>query len=50
MKRDYLAREVAGPEKAAWWEHAVETWPDYASYQKRTARQIPVFVLEPMDS
>ena len=50
VKRDYLAREVAGPEKATWWERAVETWPDYANYQKKTARQIPVFVLEPMDS
>jgi hypothetical protein len=48
VKRDYLAREVAGAEKSTWWERAVETWPDYANYQKKTARQIPVFVLEPM--
>jgi deazaflavin-dependent oxidoreductase (nitroreductase family) len=48
VKRDYLAREVAGAEKATWWERAVETWPDYANYQRKTARQIPVFVLEPM--
>jgi F420H(2)-dependent quinone reductase len=47
-KRDYLAREVSGDEKATWWERAVETWPDYAKYQTRTDRQIPVFVLEPM--
>ena len=25
---------------------AVETWPDYAKYQTKTSRQIPVFVLE----
>ncbi len=48
-KRDYLAREVTGEEKAVWWERAVETWPDYAKYQTKTTRQIPVFVLEPMD-
>jgi deazaflavin-dependent oxidoreductase (nitroreductase family) len=48
-KRDYTAREVAGAEKAVWWERAVETWPDYAAYQKRTDRQIPVFVLESME-
>jgi F420H(2)-dependent quinone reductase len=24
----------------------VETWPDYATYQTKTDRQIPVFVLE----
>lgn len=48
-KRDYEAREVTGDEKATWWERAVEAWPDYANYQKRTKRQIPVFVLEPID-
>jgi F420H(2)-dependent quinone reductase len=47
-KLDYLAREVSGAEKATWWARAVETWPDYAKYQTRTDRQIPVFVLEPM--
>ena len=48
-RRDYTAREVTGDEKAAWWERAVEAWPDYANYQKKTERQIPVFVLEPID-
>ena len=47
-KGDYLAREVIGAEKAVWWARTVETWPDYATYQAKTARQIPVFVLEPM--
>jgi deazaflavin-dependent oxidoreductase (nitroreductase family) len=47
-KLDYTAREVIGDEKAIWWERAVEAWPDYASYQTKTDRQIPVFVLEPM--
>jgi deazaflavin-dependent oxidoreductase (nitroreductase family) len=48
-RRDYLAREVSGDEKALWWQRAVETWPDYAKYQTKTERQIPVFVLEPVD-
>ena len=47
-RRDYLAHEVVGEDKVAWWEHAVEAWPDYASYQARTERQIPVFVLDPL--
>jgi deazaflavin-dependent oxidoreductase (nitroreductase family) len=47
-KNDYLAREVTGDEKAVWWQRAVEAWPDYAAYQEKTDRQIPVFVLEPM--
>lgn len=46
-KRDYTAREVSGDEKALWWDRAVAAWPDYATYQKKTDRQIPVFVLEP---
>ena len=48
VKRDYLAREVTDAEKALWWERAVATWPDYAGYQRRTEREIPVFVLTPM--
>ena len=48
-KRDYTAREVTGDEKVVWWARAVETWPDYDRYQTKTAREIPVFVLEPID-
>jgi F420H(2)-dependent quinone reductase len=47
-KREYVAREVTGGEKATWWQRACETWPDYARYQAKTARQIPVFVLDPL--
>jgi len=47
VKRDMIAREVTGDEKAVWWERAVAVWPDYAEYQKKTDRQIPVFVLTP---
>ena len=45
---DYEAREVFGDERATWWERAVATWPDYDEYQKKTDRQIPVFVLTPV--
>jgi F420H(2)-dependent quinone reductase len=45
---DYEAREVFGDEKSQWWERAVEAWPDYAKYQTKTDRQIPVFVLSPV--
>ena len=43
---DMAAREVTGEEKAIWWARAVEAYPDYADYQAKTDRQIPVFVLE----
>jgi deazaflavin-dependent oxidoreductase (nitroreductase family) len=46
--RDYVAREVSADEKAIWWQRGVEAWPDYANYQLKTNRQIPVFVLDPM--
>ena len=49
-KRDYTAREVFDDEKTIWWGRAVDTWPDYAKYQTKTDRQIPVFVLEPASS
>ncbi len=32
----------------AWWKRAVEVWPAYDDYQKKTKRQIPVFVLKPI--
>ncbi|MEW1778845.1 nitroreductase family deazaflavin-dependent oxidoreductase [Streptomyces sp. NPDC086777] len=46
-KQDMTAREVTGAEKAEWWERAVAAYPPYADYQKKTSREIPVFVLEP---
>jgi deazaflavin-dependent oxidoreductase (nitroreductase family) len=47
VKQDMIAREVTGEEKTQWWDRAVEAFPDYADYQKKTDREIPVFVLEP---
>lgn len=46
--RDYVAREVDGAEKAAWWERAVAAYPDFAAYQAGIDRVIPLFVLTPM--
>ena len=49
VRQDMTAREVTGDEKALWWERAVAAYPDYAAYQRKTEREIPVFVLEPVD-
>ncbi|OAA28139.1 deazaflavin-dependent oxidoreductase, nitroreductase family [Frankia sp. EI5c] len=49
VRQEMVSREVSGEEKAFWWERAVAAWPDYAEYQKKTNREIPVFVLEPVD-
>jgi deazaflavin-dependent oxidoreductase (nitroreductase family) len=48
VKQDMTARLVTGAERAAWWKRAVAAFPDYADYQKKTDREIPVFVVEPI--
>jgi deazaflavin-dependent oxidoreductase (nitroreductase family) len=48
VRQDMSARELTGEEKAIWWERAVAAYPDYADYQKKTDRVIPVFLLEPI--
>src|SRR6201986_2445203 len=50
VKQDYQAREVHGEEYAVWFERAVAAWPDYAEYQKKTTRTMPIFVLTPLDA
>lgn len=44
---DGSARELEGREREEWWERAVVVFPTYAQYQRKTDRQIPVFVVEP---
>ena len=41
---DATAREVTGDEYKLWWERAVAAYPDYADYQTKTERVIPVFL------
>jgi deazaflavin-dependent oxidoreductase (nitroreductase family) len=43
--RAMTAREVTGQEKVIWWQRCVAAFPDYAKYQEKTDRAIPVFVL-----
>ena len=45
-KHDYVAREITGDEKALWWERSVAAYPPYEAYQRKTDRQIPIFLLE----
>jgi deazaflavin-dependent oxidoreductase (nitroreductase family) len=42
------ARTATGEERARLWEKALEFWPPYADYQKKTEREIPVVVLDPV--
>ena len=41
-----VAREATSDEKPALWEKMVGIYPDYADYQTKTDRQIPVVILE----
>jgi deazaflavin-dependent oxidoreductase (nitroreductase family) len=47
VKQEMTVRELSGEEKATWWERAVAAFPNYADYQRRTDREIPVFLAEP---
>jgi proline iminopeptidase len=42
------ARTATGEERARLWEKALEFWPPYADYQRKTEREIPVVVLDPI--
>jgi len=46
VREDRTARELSGEERDLWWQRAVEAFPNYTSYQRKTERLIPVFVLE----
>jgi len=48
-KKDMIAREITGEERAQWWERSVAAYPPYADYQRKTERLIPIFVLEPVN-
>jgi F420H(2)-dependent quinone reductase len=40
-------REAVGDERDAWWDRAVAAFPNYAEYQRKTERRIPVLVASP---
>ncbi|MDP9494180.1 MAG: nitroreductase family deazaflavin-dependent oxidoreductase [Actinomycetota bacterium] len=42
------ARTADPGERARWWPRAVDAYGDYAAYQTRTDRVIPVVLIEPL--
>jgi deazaflavin-dependent oxidoreductase (nitroreductase family) len=42
-----IARTASAAEKPRLWQTVVDLWPNYATYQTRTDRDIPVVVLSP---
>jgi hypothetical protein len=47
--REVRASEVDGSERNRLWELVVGAFPLYATYQRKTKRVIPLFVLETVD-
>ncbi len=46
-RRAFKARQATAEEKARYWPQLVGQYGSYATYQKRTRREIPVVILEP---
>ena len=44
---EYRVEEVEGPERERLWKLVTDAFPLYETYQGRTERLIPLFVLEP---
>ena len=47
VRRRVVARTADTAERAVWWQRAVDAYPRYADYQRRTRREIPIVFLEP---
>ena len=47
---DFSVHEVDGDEKAIWWERAVAAFPNYAVYQTKASRTIPLLVATPANT
>jgi deazaflavin-dependent oxidoreductase (nitroreductase family) len=43
-------RELTGDERAEWWDRSVAVFSNYADYQNKTERQIPVLLATPTSS
>jgi deazaflavin-dependent oxidoreductase (nitroreductase family) len=46
-RRSFQARTATEDEREKWWPRVVAAYSDYAVYQGRTERQIPLVMLEP---
>jgi deazaflavin-dependent oxidoreductase (nitroreductase family) len=43
-----IARTATPAERQTWWPRIVEAYSEYATYQNRTTREIPVVLLQPV--
>ena len=50
VKQEMRAREVFGAEKDEWWKRADAAYSKFPGYRARAGREIPVFVIEPVQA
>ncbi len=43
-----IARTATPDEKLKLWDRMAAIWPDYAKYQRKTTRDIPIVILDPV--
>lgn len=48
-EREMIARTATGDERSRLWSEISEKYTNYAGYQKKTDREIPIVLLEPAD-
>ena len=46
--RPVMARIADGEERVIWWRRAQQAYRGYQAYQRRTRREIPIVILEPI--
>jgi deazaflavin-dependent oxidoreductase (nitroreductase family) len=46
--KDFTARELSGNERGAYWQKAIRFYPPYVSYEQRSNRSLPIFLLVPL--
>ena len=49
IKQVMKAEEATGPMREHWWKLAVDAFSEYADYQAKTERTIPIFILTPVN-
>ena len=50
IKKRYRAHTATGPDREQWGARATAGWPDYDNSQTKTEREIPIVILEPLES
>lgn len=50
VSRRMASRRATTEETARYWPRALEVWPGWEGYRRRAARELPMFVLNPLEA